>query len=377
MGAFFTNLHVHNASTESVSAALAELIETRAYVSPPQNDWVTIYSEVTESQDDEILREIAGGLSERLNTDVIAFLVHDSDVALYWLFRNGALVDEFNSDPLYFGGDVSDAALDRVRGDTDALLPLCAEGTMREQLDEILHPPDGPPIMAEDIVMELAKLLGIDEMRATLGFNYFTEEASDSLPDADAFEPVGEGAERMESELPDNVTTVDFRGGTNVPANEPQPAATLVDSYPIAINMLTQSWNPKYDLNTTQMAELFGSKAGPVMRQMQATFDHGVRDLLKKSAVPSLPSWEELIAARDAGPESLADVIAKKTPDQMTQVGVFAALAGIEPFVAALLRRGLDPQAEGAQDLTTLAAAEQHGQDSSIYRLVKGAVDVG
>ena len=96
-----------------------------------------------------------------------------SDIALYWLYRNGMLTDEFNCAPDYFGERVDDATRARMHGNPDALLPLCAVGTTRAQLDEVLHPADGPPTMAEDIVIELSKLLGIDVTRATLGFNYF------------------------------------------------------------------------------------------------------------------------------------------------------------------------------------------------------------
>src|SRR5215831_630598 len=122
MGASFTNLHVRNSSPQSVCAALPKLTPSRAYVSPPTNGWVTVYIEVTEDQDEKKLRAVAEGLSRTLKADVIAFLVHDSSIALYWLYRCGNLADQFNSRPDYFDDAVDAQTRERVRGKSDVLL---------------------------------------------------------------------------------------------------------------------------------------------------------------------------------------------------------------------------------------------------------------
>ncbi len=360
MGAFFTNLQVRKSSAKAVSAALAKLIEGGAYVSPQSGDWVTVYAEDSEQQNDKI-ETLASGLSRMLKTDVLGFLVHDSDIAMYWLYRNGELVDEFNSAPDYFGEDIGEEGRARLSGSTEALLPLCVGGTTAEQLEEVLHPPDGFPIMAEDICGELATLLGIDAERAMLGFTYFENEGEEILTDAADFEPVGEGAERIE---PGKITTVDFG---RLPAVEP-------DTYPIAIHMLTQTWNPK-QAGSLQAFAWFGKDTDSMAKQMRDGFDRSARDLLKKSKVPGLPTLEELKAARDQGPEALAELIARRTPDQLTDIGLGAALSALEDFTAALLKRGLDPTAANPHGRTTLSAAEQHGKNSAIYRLVKAAAD--
>jgi hypothetical protein len=358
MGAFFTNLQIRNASTRAICAALPKLTQSRAYVSPERNGWVTVYAEATEDQNEQTLCVIAGGLSKTLQTDVFGFLVHDSDIALYWLYRSGVLTDEFNYAPDYFGERVDEKTCTRVRGNTDALLPLCVDGITRAQLDEVLHPADGSPTMAEDIVIELAKLLGIDDTRASLGFNYFDEEGAELLPDVAEFEPVGKDTERKEAQ----------------PANDAsEPSPPLLDTYPIAINILTQTWNSQYDPGNPQFIKMFGNQTEGMMKQMRDAFDKSTRDLLKKSTLPGLPTMEELKTARDQGPEALAALIAEKTPGQLTEIGIGAAVYGLESFLAALLKRGLDPNAANAQGRTTLNAAEQHGKDSGIYRLAKAA----
>jgi len=360
MGAFFTNLQIRNASTQAICASLPKVTQSRAYVSPQANGWVTVYPEATEDQNEKTMCAIARGLSKTLKTDVLGFLVHDSDIAMYWLFHDGALTDEFNSAPDYFGEGVDGKTCARVRGNPDALLPLCVDGTSRAQLDEILHPPDGAPTFAEDIIIELAKLLGIDDTRASLGFNYFDEEGAEMLPAAADFEPVGKGTERKEAQ---------------VASDAGEPPAPLLDTYPIAIGMLTQNWNSKYDQSNPQFIKMFGNQTEDMMKQMREAFDKGTRDLLKQSALPGLPSIEELKSARDAGPEALAALIAEKTPGQLTEIGIGAAVYGLEPFLAALLKCGLDPNAVNSAGRTTLDAAAQHGTNSAVYRLVKAAAE--
>lgn len=365
MGAFFTNLQVRHASTKAICSALPKLTNARAYVSPESNGWVTVYTEATEDQNDKTLRAIAVGLSKSLKADVLAFLVHDSDIAAYWLYCNGALTDEFDSAPDCFGQKVNEKTRARVRGNTETLLPICVAGTTRDQLDAVLHPPDGHPTFAEEIVTELAKLLGIDEGRACLGFNYFDEEGAEILPDVAEFEPIGKGAERKEAEA---IDTTDA------------PTTPMPDTYPIAINMLTQTWSPRYGPSssaTAQMVAMFGQQADAIMKQMRDQFDKSTRELLKKSTVAGRPTFEELKLARDQGPEALAALIAAKTPEQLTEIGGGAAVCGLEEFVSALLKHGLDPNAKSLNGRTTIDTAAQSGTESAIYWLVKAAAEGG
>ena len=70
MGAFFTNFQVRNVSTKKICAAVPKLTDSRGYVSPESNGWVTVYLEATDDQNDETLRTIVGGLSISLKADV-------------------------------------------------------------------------------------------------------------------------------------------------------------------------------------------------------------------------------------------------------------------------------------------------------------------
>jgi hypothetical protein len=112
-----------------------------------------------------------------------------------------------------------------------------------------------------------------------------------------------------------------------------------------------------------------------MLKQLAARFDHSARDLLRHSELSDRPTFEELKAARDQGPEALAELIAKRTPAMLTDVGVGAAVAEAPEFLAALLNHGLDPNATGSSGLTTLGAAGKHGQTSAVYQLARSAAD--
>src|ERR1700679_2096902 len=107
MGASFTNCQVRSTDANAVATVLASLVKSRAYISPASGGWVTVYDEATESQDSKLLIKLAKELSKTLKTEVFGFLVHDSDIAVYYLCQNGELVDEFDSCPDYFGNKVS------------------------------------------------------------------------------------------------------------------------------------------------------------------------------------------------------------------------------------------------------------------------------
>jgi hypothetical protein len=357
MGAFFTNLQVRNAATKAVRAALPKLSKSRAYVSPVGQGWITVYIESTEDQNQDTLSDIAGKLSEALKTDVLAFMVHDSSVAFYWLYRDGALADEFNSAPDYFGESVDEETKARLGGKTDSLLPLCPPGAAREQLDAILHPPDGHPVFAEEIVTDLAKLLGIDEARATLGFKHFSDEGEDTLPDAADFAPVGKGVERKPAT---NSSPSKPGGDSRQNANSDADAATL-DMYPLAVQMMTKTWTGEHEKQIEEFSKILGGKTDGMLKQFQTAQDKVARQFYKSSRLKGLPTFEELKAARDQGPAALAELVSKKSPGQLAQIGVAAANDKLESFLAELLKNGLDPNAPDFHGRTTLETAKQNG----------------
>ena len=83
-------------------------------------------------------------------------MVHDSDIACYWLYDGGKLLDEFNSCPDYFDDDGGERGAAHRR-QTDVLVRFCRTGVTEDQLTEILA---RRPTFAESIVERLADALG-------------------------------------------------------------------------------------------------------------------------------------------------------------------------------------------------------------------------
>jgi hypothetical protein len=363
MGASFTNYQIRSTSVAAVKKALEPLIKSRAYISPEKNGWITVYDETSDERS-EALTRIGPALSKSLETAVFAFLVYDSDVAMYWLYQNGTLEDEFNSAPDYFEEDVDENSRDRVRGNADRLQPLCIPDTTREQIEEVIHPADGLPLMAEDIFGYLARLLGIDDARISLGFTYFEDEAEEILSDAREYEPVGKKSARKKNPSPEKLN---------------QPAPPRPEMFPLAIGMLTQCWSGKYEqaMDSFRPILAFTGTKPAQMDGMVDVFreecDRGARDLLKLSKLPGRPTIEELKAARDKGPEALAQLLTARTPTMLADIASNAVREGLEKFVAALLAEGLDPNSKDHDGDTLITAAEKLGVNSRIYLMMKSA----
>jgi hypothetical protein len=163
MGLFCVNFHFRTSDDKALTAALKRRGVTRSIVLPAKGEWSSLYEAEASHQDDGRIRELAGGLSAVLHTAVVAFMVHDSDIACYWLFEDGKLIDDFNSCPNYFEDDDSEEDSPRSGGKPDALLRYCRAGITQEALAAILSEQS---VFAESIIEHLADALGIDGERA-------------------------------------------------------------------------------------------------------------------------------------------------------------------------------------------------------------------
>jgi len=162
MGLFCASFHFRTGDHAALSAAAAKRKFADCRVLAAKNGWASLYEERASQQDDERIRDIAKTLSKDLKSPAIAFMVHDSDIACYWLYDGGKLLDEFNSCPDYFDDD-GDGETPASGGKTDVLIRFCRPGVTEEQLAEILH---DDATFAESIVEKLADALGIDPGRA-------------------------------------------------------------------------------------------------------------------------------------------------------------------------------------------------------------------
>jgi Ankyrin repeats (3 copies) len=187
MGLFCANFHFRMTDDKALSAALARRKVTQCRVSAAKNGWTSLYEERASQQDDDRIRELATNLSKDLRVPCVAFLVHDSDFACYWLVDDGKLLDEFNSCPGYFDDD-DDGSANPSGGQTDVLLPYCRPGVEEKQLEALLRE---ETLFAESVIEGLADALGIDRERALDNYRGSSAPGDDDDSDDDDDGPRG------------------------------------------------------------------------------------------------------------------------------------------------------------------------------------------
>jgi hypothetical protein len=177
MAASFVNFHVKSEDAAAVARAAREIVYRRAMVSPSTNGWVTVCDETCESQETNEIDRLAREFSGRLQTALFTFLVPDYHVFAYYLFREGDLIDEYNSTPEQFG-PIEEEALDRLAGKPSMVLRYCHNGATAADVKAILVRSQsgltggfGSSASALDRAHQLAGLLGIERARASI--NYF------------------------------------------------------------------------------------------------------------------------------------------------------------------------------------------------------------
>ncbi|CAN5254522.1 hypothetical protein BH10PLA2_BH10PLA2_13490 [soil metagenome] len=165
MGLFCVSMHFRTSSEKALQGAVGKRGMTKCRILKPKKGWVSFYEEQVSQQDDARIKALVGELSGELKVPAIAFLVHDSDIACYWLYENGQLLDHFNSCPDYFeAGPIAGSA----RGGEPAVLARFArQGTKPEAIASMLAQ---ECVFAENLVEQLAEALGIDPDRALADF---------------------------------------------------------------------------------------------------------------------------------------------------------------------------------------------------------------
>ncbi len=139
MGAFHNSIQIKTRKRRSVISAVAALADKqgeRYFVGPCLNGWVGVYRSMGQHE------SIGEALAKELGGTVWQILVHDDDILMYWLWRQGELADSYHSNPGYFGGE-NRAAEESQTGDPDLLAQLVggSNSELRKLLDRENRPP--------------------------------------------------------------------------------------------------------------------------------------------------------------------------------------------------------------------------------------------
>ena len=223
MGLFCVNMHFRTTDDQALPEVLAWRGISNYRVLLAKNGWVSLYEQGASEQNEEWIRELTASLSRALSIAAIAFLVHDSDIACYWLYDGGELLDEYNSCPHYFD-DFSDASggLGPSGSKPDVLVRYCQSGTTTAQLETILN---SEVVFAEEIVEQLATLLGISSTRALANYEDVAEGADELLDPGD--EDAGRISPSSQNAGVNDVLAVLFGNDGTVANPDPQRTALV------------------------------------------------------------------------------------------------------------------------------------------------------
>lgn len=192
MGSFFTNLQVltppdscserfvgdvedalkaHLAANGYDCVPSAKDADRSIIIAPSESEdcpWVSVYDEGSEGQDGKTITGLASGLSQRLSSEVVALLVHDSDVLVMCRYSSGAEAAWYNSAPAYFDAG-RDGAQPQFSPSADAWDELLVPTETKKSFKEVLSTPE---LFVERTLKSASAHLGMDAALATQGYNY-------------------------------------------------------------------------------------------------------------------------------------------------------------------------------------------------------------
>jgi hypothetical protein len=349
MGLFSVSMHVRTSDDQALPGAMSRKGISRCRCLPARNGWATLYEEHASEQDDDRIQSLTGDLSRDLRAPAIAFMVHDSDIACYWLFENGRLLDHFNSCPDYFDDSVDDEPSGETGGRPEVLLRFACPGVEAAQLETILSQ---KCLFAENLIEELAEALGIDAARAIGDYRNGREEGDEGEADFEGDDDGGRPATgggalaELRARMAGQLSQM-FGGGQADAIVDPRVQGLVDAAANDDLETITRLLDEGADINAQAATRLPGAEAVAGLAQF---FPQGAPKISLNALLAAIsgkhPRATKLLLERGADP-NLAH------PLYGTPLHV-AVGAGDAELVRLLLDRGADPALLNSQKLTPL-----------------------
>lgn len=184
MGGFYGSFHVRTDDRDAVIETLNRFLKRRPQqflVGPTINGWVGLYPDDS-GQDDRVSRALA----KIIQFPILHVAVHDDDIFCYSLYREGKLVDEFNSCPEYFGEKVTERKRQKLRGQPELLAEFLNDKAALEGLRSLLsRPSTEQPVFLVETLTEFANLVGLPN--AVASYEYLQCGETDHIERWDEF----------------------------------------------------------------------------------------------------------------------------------------------------------------------------------------------
>jgi hypothetical protein len=192
MGAFFTNVQLFTSSFEKKEMHAKTIKILRKYigslgffetkgsdnpdltvaVSPiTAKPWISVFDQGTEDQDTKKILTLLKVLTKDLSCTGVGITVHDSDVLSLILYEKGKLLDSFNSNPLYFGEEISEKEIEKEKGHAEKWRKIIGNGYTTKNLKE-LFTKERAIFVEDDLYSGYAGIFNWNKEFCTVGYNY-------------------------------------------------------------------------------------------------------------------------------------------------------------------------------------------------------------
>ena len=182
MGSFYGSVQIHGADRNTIKSVVEKLAskqELRFLIGPELGGWVGVYP-ADHGQDTRTGRAIA----RKLSGEVFHLLVHDDDFFVYEYYRDGKLIDRFNSRPDYFA-PVSSSEARKLRGRPEMFGHLTVSGDVFTLKSMLADPEAESFAFASALLERFAQFLGI--RNALTSYEYLQNGEGEGLEGWDQF----------------------------------------------------------------------------------------------------------------------------------------------------------------------------------------------
>ena len=167
MGNFYVN---HTVCGQELPAVIQYLSGSEAYVSQVNGGCIVVFDEKSETEFTPAIDKLGIALSQRPGARVLSIAIHDDDVMMYWLFRQGRIVDTYNSRPDY--GEVVETPMPPEGGESSGLCSAFECGNA-EEVERVLRSHGSDGFVCEyERHMALILALNLQRQAVSTGFGY-------------------------------------------------------------------------------------------------------------------------------------------------------------------------------------------------------------
>lgn len=173
MGNFYTNVTLRGPD----EAAVVEAVKAAgylAYISPTVSGYTMVCEERSDEQDEDVWNEVPRRLSQELQCPALAVLNHDDDIFSYVLYRNGELLDEYNSLPDYW--DDTDDPVPPEGGNPAVLCEHFGMPGVVSEVERVLRSTDDELALAMERHWALVRALQWPPLQFQQGYQYIAED---------------------------------------------------------------------------------------------------------------------------------------------------------------------------------------------------------